>query len=132
MFHFPLVHQDCYTEMTSFQARLEKINKPLLYHGISVECPKLEKSTQKKCVMNYCRNKMNVLYQNCIRMLINARCPDDDNVHFSQFSLWSGKMSSNLMYYFFRDYAYHQKEYQYQVMHHHITMLIKDTTKMTY
>lgn len=34
------------------------------------------------------------------------------------------------MYYFFRDYAYHQKEYQYQIMQHHIVMLIKDTTKM--
>lgn len=59
-------------------------------------------------------------------MHVHARF-QDDNVNFPQFSLSSGKMNYNLIYYFFIDFHYDLNKHQFQVMHHHIIMFIKDT-----
>lgn len=61
-------------------------------------------------------------------MYINARCQDDDSVNFPQFSLLPGKMSYNLIHCIFIDISYNQNKHQYQVVHHHIIMFIKDVT----
>ena len=61
-------------------------------------------------------------------MYINPRCQDDDNVNFPQFSPLSGKMSYNLIYYIFIDIGYDLNKHQYQVVHHHTIMFIKDIT----
>lgn len=52
-------------------------------------------------------------------MYINAGCQEDDNVNFPQFSLLSGKMSYNLIYYIFIDNSYDQNKHQYQVVQVH-------------
>ena len=47
MFRAPLIHQNCYSKVMSFQVRLVKLDKPLHYHGVNVEFPKLEVTDQK-------------------------------------------------------------------------------------